>query len=342
MIDHDNAQPIPSIKSHKEFWWILSLAIVAVASMVGTYWWTSSKNKNEVVIVNKAVPTVFKMTEPSVVPTTDPTAEWKTYRNEKYGFSFQYPSNFSYKEKAYTKNNNGIFAYTLVELADAKAFIPEPIGQPAIMFYVSETTDQSLLKLDESYGVLKTIIVGGAEATVYGLRGCQQSCDQIVRFTRGSLTYEFSEQYTSKDSNLETTLNQILGTFKLTNQQISKTEAGSITGKLCYPSDHVPSGKVTAKNRETSETFSINYEWDGNTRDNPTYSMSLKPGNYHVRFEVGSLVEYYTDVANCYFTSGGCSQTQPQPLLTAVVKAGQTVANVNLCDMNTSLNPPEF
>jgi len=29
-------------------------------------------------------------------PTPDPTANWKTYKNEKYGFEFRYPQNLSY------------------------------------------------------------------------------------------------------------------------------------------------------------------------------------------------------------------------------------------------------
>jgi len=39
---------------------------------------------------------------PISTPTPDPTANWKTYRNEEYGFEVKYPLDFSVKEEAAT------------------------------------------------------------------------------------------------------------------------------------------------------------------------------------------------------------------------------------------------
>jgi len=39
-------------------------------------------------------PTPSSISTESISPTPDPTADWKTYENKEYGFSFKYPTNF--------------------------------------------------------------------------------------------------------------------------------------------------------------------------------------------------------------------------------------------------------
>lgn len=137
-----------------------------------------------------------------------------------------------------------------------------------------------------------------------------------------------------------------------TDQKISSTmdkNIGIITGKLCYPSDHVPSGIVTAKNIDTGEMYSVSYTWDGKSQDNPVYRIETKPGKYHVKYDskpdpgdsTGPGTAYYTSNANCVFSGKACPN-ESNPLSIATVIVGKTTTNVHLCDENVTPKPLDF
>lgn len=52
------------------------------------------KEKEEPKPVPTAIPTLSPTPTPTPTPTPDPTADWKTYRNEEYGYKIKYPPNW--------------------------------------------------------------------------------------------------------------------------------------------------------------------------------------------------------------------------------------------------------
>ena len=70
------------------------ILVILVLVLVGAAYYFGTKNKTNITL-NVATSTPVVSIQPSAVPivnpTTDPTANWKTYTNSQYGFSFGYP-----------------------------------------------------------------------------------------------------------------------------------------------------------------------------------------------------------------------------------------------------------
>ena len=97
------------------------------------------------------------------------------------------------------------------------------------------------------------------------------------------------------------------------------------------------------------ETIS-NYEWDGKSSSNPIYKIELKPGDYHLVFDItfenyGTTTHhksYYTDYSKCVFSGTSCPNHFNYPLLIAKVQANQTLTDINLCDSDMNPDPINF
>jgi len=70
--------------------WVLIYGVVAVLLYGGIYYFVLSKNKSNPYSYNTSPSPTQSVQKPS--PTTDPTANWKTYTNTKYGYTFKYPN----------------------------------------------------------------------------------------------------------------------------------------------------------------------------------------------------------------------------------------------------------
>lgn len=141
---------------------------------------------------------------------------------------------------------------------------------------------------------------------------------------------------------------QITQTYPVTTQtqQSSSTNDiargnGTVTGKLCYPSEGLPSGKIVAKNLATNQEITQNYSGGVDT-----YTFDLPVGTYHLKYTTPTYLNGYYDSYSSCLNSGGtpeCSGQQNRPLLPVTVESGKTASDINLCDFyyNPS-NPPTF
>ncbi len=104
-------------------------------------------------------------------------------------------------------------------------------------------------------------------------------------------------------------------------------DSGKVEGKICYPSEGIPAGKVVAKNISTNELTSFDY-----AANTSALSVSLPAGTYYLRYEPNGqgLIGYYT---NCTGSEASCQDKQTKRAsIPVVVETGKTATGVSLCD----------
>lgn len=132
-------------------------------------------------------------------------------------------------------------------------------------------------------------------------------------------------------------------------EQSAKTEKGSpreptgiVSGKICYPSEVIPKGKLQVKRLMDGKITEENYP--GSVQGvEPTYSFQLEPGDYYIRYNVeGKIFGYSTTVCRTGNEST-CADTKRRIPVMAVIKDGQELKNYDLCDYYyKDSNAPKF
>lgn len=89
-----------SFKNHKLF--LPVAAIVAVLLTVSLALGAYQLGKSQTSPVTSSNPAVVPQATPPATPTPDPTAGWKTYTNEEFGFQIKYPSDWQLNGKMIT------------------------------------------------------------------------------------------------------------------------------------------------------------------------------------------------------------------------------------------------
>lgn len=99
-------QPLPAGEVGKQSSFLtilLSVLLLLAVSIAGFFAYQTQKLVKELQITN--TPTTESTSVPVATDSAtvdDPTADWKTYTNEEYGFSFKYPNNAIYKITNFT------------------------------------------------------------------------------------------------------------------------------------------------------------------------------------------------------------------------------------------------
>ena len=96
--------PMAPLKEPKKFWFsyhhtattvLIAVGILLIATALAWWQWPKSAEKPGQVTNQNQNPAQ-----------TDPTANWQTYHNQKYGFEFKYPESFVEDEEAPAKDND--------------------------------------------------------------------------------------------------------------------------------------------------------------------------------------------------------------------------------------------
>lgn len=186
---------------------------------------------------------------------------------------------------------------------------------------------------------IKPISVGQKQGLTYTVRGLGEYTHILLPNDEGSfiiVTYSVPDP---TDQGYQKIVHQILSTFEFVETQGNTIgpSLGKVTGKLCYPSEFLPSGEIVAKNVQSGEIYTQNYS--GNTEN---YTFELPVGTYHLRYQAHASANNPSIFTSYYHTLCGenpeytyCQSTETHSIIPTLVKQGETTTDVNLCGEGT-------
>ena len=159
-------------------------------------------------------PTVTPSTkEPTTTTTKDETADWKTYTNEKYGYSLKYPKDWEYKENMHEGYEKGAIV----------GFRKPPTKDEGFYDIVIRVADAgNTLTIDEwlARNAKPSIVTSPTHKTIGvdklpGVEFIESNMDEhkAVYLAHNKLVMSFT---IAKDSKYLSIFNKMLSTFKFT------------------------------------------------------------------------------------------------------------------------------
>lgn len=124
--------------------------------------------------------------------------------------------------------------------------------------------------------------------------------------------------------------------------EINSTNTGTLLGKLCYPSEVLPPGKIEAKRLSDNQIFTQDYPGNQNGGKS-NYAFELEEGDYYLRYRVAdNLIGYSTTVCPTG-QEETCGDTKMRVLRKVEIKPSGEISSYDLCDYyyNDS-NAPKF
>lgn len=157
----------------------------------------------------------------TVSPTTDPTADWKTYTNNNFEFSFKYPSNFSYSEKAdpyYLISSQPLIKIDIHTVGN-------PVSTECLKLTHTETNSNLLIQRYSFVSSAKCGVTIDTDKEILVTNTNSSSSEPGIIFSYSSTQATESEKI----------FNQILPTFKLTDvaQSLIPADSDSPAAGIC-------------------------------------------------------------------------------------------------------------
>lgn len=284
-----------SPKKHFGKKWIL-IGVVLLLITLGGGSFVLSQQKAKPITIIPPSPTISQITK----PTPNPTAEWKTYTNTKYGYTVRYPeiwqinvnggadpatSPATYLESACNYNSGQICSQILVEIGQSD-------GKLEPSFIINQTYDKILSR---RYTVLDNEPV---QEIIY-LAGNQGAGENklyyILVVTHNNTKYTLKYEESAKNRHFKLAsdwqnkilIDQILSTFKFTNSV--KSSGTGISGKVLLgpscpvqkdPPDEQCNDKPYQATIVVNDAGGLRKITEFKSNANGEFRVSLPPGQY--------------------------------------------------------------
>jgi hypothetical protein len=231
-------EPIPTVEVPKPKNNLLVILIVAIVSMaIGAVgFWAYERYLVKGPIAQNTLPS------PTPMATADPTTNWKTYTNSKYNYSLKYPDSWSITEifagSEIGKPASSMSTSIAISPSD-KLSVPRfqlEIDDPSANLSISQTYDLWFKNLKENqyYVIDKQLTLNINNIQMDSLEGFSTDQSGIKVLNKAYFFNSSANKYfdilTTVDSNSTNSaiIDQILSTFKFTNEDTSNAKNGEV------------------------------------------------------------------------------------------------------------------
>ena len=212
------AQPLPEVSVLPPKNWLkillfilLGLVVIAVSVFVGI-----QIGRNQIITGQQTTPSTQTVVNPTALPTTNPTADWKTYTNPIHKIKFNYPPTWQVDNKGDQDSLNTQVTLTKDQAKIKMYFNMDGIGGQGQTYQGQpfNLDGNSLFRFVKTNSYDNTQMIGISTSLTNTL-GVFEVNGKTYSIT---LTYSVSDSQTETGSSLEKEFDQILSTFKFLEQ----------------------------------------------------------------------------------------------------------------------------
>lgn len=150
------------------------------------------------------LPSVVSIASSTIPTQMSSTADVKTYRNNEFGFEFQYPQNWKLDENSF---GSPFSKFNLEGDSSSKDYNPD---MPAFLINVvtSDFAEMAVISMKEMHAIMSNVIIGGTQGVKYEylFEGVPQ-VDIYIPFGQYKIIFGTAGQHVG-------VFNQILASFK--------------------------------------------------------------------------------------------------------------------------------
>ncbi|NMB69725.1 hypothetical protein GYA27_00785 [candidate division WWE3 bacterium] len=342
------------------------LAIFTLALVFGIVFYILSSQNPKSKSVDKTG-LIDEQTSSTIDTETDPATTMDNYSDENLGFAIEYPANWTFEKqgdyfvrmmpklkKPATSETNFIQIQIVPKKINVSDSLIYGFNGENFRKLLNNTNQKFSISEDAgmreyfTYEKQPDIKLSGFTANVYINK-------KPWEFPSGTTEYKYIFNVTNKYVILNAFLGsdtkdqfyisresfqRILNTLEITDKD-NLGEFGTITGKLCFPSERLPEGVIQALNLANKNMYEYIYPGSGNGGKS-TYELNVVPGEYVLRYKTNEMEGYHTNVCPTGMETS-CNAANQRKNISVNVENTEVIKNIDLCDFYyNSDTKPEF